>query len=264
MNISKKTIKYFAIGLALFIITTMALSLHYFTRALLYIMPTNNDTTKELIELKGIKNIYPEYLDLELPQGEIIIKKGDSLSIKTNSKKVKIENTDKKVKVTAKNNFNKNNKIIISTPQTLKELKLSTGAGVINISDILLEKLEYEAGVGKTTIANFLVKNEAKIEGGAGKIEITNSKFNNLKADLGVGLFIFKGEIKGKSQIEAGVGEAKINLTNPIDDYKMTLTKGIGKIYVNGISQKNNLTIGDGINNLKIEGGVGNIKITTK
>ena len=256
MNISKKTIKYFAIGLALFIITTMALSLHYFTRALLYIMPTNNNNTKELIELKGIKNINPEYLDLELPQGEIIIKKGDSLSIKTNSKKVKIENTDKKVKVTAKNNFNKNNKIIISTSQTLKELKLSTGAGAINISDILLE--------GTTTIANVLVKNEAKIEGGAGKIEITNSKFNNLKADLGVGLFIFKGEIKGKSQIESGVGEAKINLTSPIDDYKITLTKGIGKIYVNGISQKNNLTIGDGINNLKIEGGVGNIKITTK
>ena len=229
MNISKKTIKYFAIGLALFIITTMALSLHYFTRALLYIMPTNNNNTKELIELKGIKNINPEYLDLELPQGEIIIKKGDSLSIKTNSKKVKIENTDKKVKVTAKNNFNKNNKIIISTPQTLKELKLSTGAGAINISDIVLEKLEYEAG-----------------------------------ADLGVGLFIFKGEIKGKSQIESGVGEAKINLASPIDDYKITLTKGIGKIYVNGISQKNNLTIGDGINNLKIEGGVGNIKITTK
>lgn len=170
MNISKKTIKYFAIGLALFIITTMALSLHYFTRALLYIMPTNNNNTKELIELKEIKNIYPEYLDLELPQGEIIIKKGDTLSIKTNSKKVKIESTDKKVKVTTKNNFNKNNKIIISIPQTLKELKLSTGAGAINISDILLEKLEYEAGVGTTTIANVLVKNEAKIEGGAGKI----------------------------------------------------------------------------------------------
>lgn len=226
MNISKKTIKYFAIGLALFIITTMALSLHYFTRALLYIMPTNNNNTKELIELKEIKNIYPEYLDLELPQGEIIIKKGDTLSIKTNSKKVKIESTDKKAKVTTKNNFNKNNKIIISIPQTLKELKLSTGAGAINISDILLEKLEYEAGVGTTTIANVLVKNEAKIE--------------------------------------SGVGEAKINLTSPIDDYKITLTKGIGKIYVNGISQKNNLTIGDGINNLKIEGGVGNIKITTK
>ena len=264
MNISKKTIKYFAIGLALFIITTMALSLHYFTRALLYIMPTNNNNTKELIELKGIKNINPEYLDLELPQGEIIIKKGDTLSIKTNSKKVKIESTDKKVKVNTKNNFNKNNKIIISTPQTLKELKLSTGAGAISISDILLEKLEYEAGVGATTIANVLVKNEAKIEGGAGKIEITDSNFNNLKADLGVGLFIFKGEIKGKSQIESGVGEAKINLASPIDDYKITLTKGIGKIYVNGISQKNNLTIGDGINNLKIEGGVGNIKIATK
>lgn len=54
MNISKKTIKYFAIGLALFIITTMALSLHYFTRALLYIMPTNNNNTSRIKRIKII------------------------------------------------------------------------------------------------------------------------------------------------------------------------------------------------------------------
>ena len=45
-----------------------------------------------------------------------------------------------------------------------------------------------------------------------GKTEIKSCEINNLKANLGMGEFVFSGKLTGKSEIDSGVGAINIKL----------------------------------------------------
>ena len=49
-----------------------------------------------------------------------------------------------------------------------------------------------------------------------------------------MGEFTFDGKITGKSKIDSGVGEIKINLIDKNENYTIDISKGIGTITLDG------------------------------
>ena len=68
----------------------------------------------------------------------------------------------------------------------------------------------------------------------------------------------------GKSEIDAGIGSLKINLSDTLDNYSIKASKGIGSIKLNEETMKDKKIYGTGDNDIIIEGGIGNIDIKTK
>ena len=100
-----------------------------------------------------------------------------------------------------------------------------------------------------------------KIEGGAGKIVIRDGRMNNLNLDIGAGSVEVTGWILGDSEIDSGVGKLVVNLTGVVDDYQISLDKGIGAIKYNNLEVSKNRVIGTGRNKLEIDGGIGTIDV---
>lgn len=123
------------------------------------------------------------------------------------------------------------------------------------------KKLDLNLGAGNAIIDKLEVENKAEIEGGVGRLEISDGTINNLHLSMGVGESILNAKLLGKSEIEAGIGSVKLNLTGKEEDYKIKVEKGIGSIKLQGENLKNETTYGNGINIIDLEGGIGNIDI---
>ena len=65
----------------------------------------------------------------------------------------------------------------------------------------------------------------------------------------------------GYTNVETGIGNVKIKLLDGIDNYKFSIEKGIGSIYVNN-EEVDNGVYGNGSKRIFIDGGVGSIKIS--
>lgn len=76
-----------------------------------------------------------------------------------------------------------------------------------------------------------------------------------------MGEFTFDGKITGKSKIDSGVGEIKVNLIDKKEDYTIDISKGIGTITLDGEKVEDNKKYENGDNFLEINGGIGNINI---
>ena len=87
--------------------------------------------------------------------------------------------------------------------------------------------------------------------------------FNNLNFDIGVGTTEITTRITGTSEINTGVGKLELNLIGSINDYELTIDKGVGSIKLNNESLKDKSVVGTGNNYLLIEGGIGLTSITT-
>ena len=94
-----------------------------------------------------------------------------------------------------------------------------------------------------------------------GKTELKSCETNNLKADLGMGEFVFSGRLTGKSKIDSGVGAINIKLLDNSNNYTINADKGIGSITLDGKKLEENRVYGNGQNYLDIDGGIGEIKI---
>ena len=94
-----------------------------------------------------------------------------------------------------------------------------------------------------------------------GKTELNSCEINNLKADLGIGEFNFKGKLIGNTKIDLGVGAINIKLINSKDEYKIDMSKGIGSVTLDGQKIETDRVYGAGENYLDIDGGLGEIKV---
>ena len=56
-------------------------------------------------------------------------------------------------------------------------------------------------------------------------------------------------------------GEMNLFLIGSLDDYEISLDKGVGNALIDGYDMKDNDTYGTGINKIDIDGGIGNINI---
>lgn len=260
MSSAQKIIKYFAIALACLLIVGIISGIAYgfsFLGSSDAILEEN----KVLLETKeNINN-----LKIDIKASSLIIKQSDTFKVETNNKYVdaKVNNGELKVSEKKHSGINSNNiEVIIYLPNTtFNEVDISTGAGKLDIEKLNTNILDFDLGAGAVSINNLIVYQKCDIDGGAGEVSIKNSNLTNLDLDLGVGKFTLHATLTGSSEIDQGVGEAIINLNGSLNDYQITLEKGVGTAMINNENITHDTTVGSGANKIDIDGGVGTITV---
>ena len=207
-------------------------------------------------------------LDIDLKTANLEIKLGDKLLVSTTNKYVTTyQNNNNIVIQEKKHSFlsRDNNKVIITVPDNflLDIVEIDITSGSIKIDKLETKRLNLDLGSGTTKINNLLVTDKTKIDGGSGKFLLNNGNLSNLNLDTGLGDTILNTKIIGNSNIETDIGKLELNLIGSINDYELTIDKGVGSIKLNNESLKDKSVVGTGNNYLLIEGGIGLTSITT-
>ncbi len=207
-------------------------------------------------------------LDIDLKTANLEIKLGDKLLVSTTNKYVTTyQNNNNIVIQEKKHSFlsQYNNKVIITVPDNflLDIVEIDITSGSIKIDKLETKRLNLDLGSGTTKINNLLVTDKTKIDCGSGKFLLNNGNLSNLNLDTGLGDTILNTKIIGNSNIETDIGKLELNLIGSLNDYELTIDKGVGSIKLNNESLKDKSVVGTGNNYLLIEGGIGLTSITT-
>ncbi len=209
-------------------------------------------------------------LDIDISASELTtVVNGDSFSVRSNLKDLKVTKKGSTLKITEKGKFSKNYSgayLIISIPENkiFEDVKIDSGAGVMDISSLRCESLELDLGAGDLKAKEIFVYSECEINGGAGKISVRNSEFNDLSLDMGVGKLELSAALKGVSDFDLGVGNAEITICGKKEDYRVKISKGLGSVSIEGTDLKDGTVIGDGKNRINIDCGVGKTTVEYK
>ena len=277
MTTAQKVIKYLAIAFAIFLILNIISGILWAIFGVSFIFGLQNWENNEIREHSVITNYeYSdidtlnreiETLDIDIKFNSLIIKTGSEFKVEGDSNHIKCRQDNKTIHIEETNHhwFQRNNRgeIIIYIPENLEfeKVKISTGAGKIDIEKLETKRLSLEIGAGETQIRELDVKDKADINGGAGKVTILSGIINDLDLDMGVGKVELNAKLTGSTDIEAGIGELDVNINAPKEDYKIKASKGIGSITIDKEGISDDTIYGNGENYIKIDGGIGSIKI---
>ena len=264
MNTVQRLIKSGAIALAVFLIINIFGGLLFVVSLITNIDFGGGRSRQNFEEVyENVKSV-----ELELPYSDVILKVGDEFKVKGEqvSKSFRSTLEDGTLEIKENKNWLQNQSpgtvtILIPEGIYLEELSMDSGAGRIVIDGIVSDNLELDQGAGIVEIKNSFFE-QVSIDGGAGEIQVRSSTLKDLDIDAGIGRVDLEAEILGNSQINCGVGEMKIFLLGHEKDYRLSISKGIGNIQLNGVSKESNFIHGDGINQLRLDGGIGNIEVS--
>lgn len=205
-------------------------------------------------------------ISLNLSTASLAIKQGDDFSVyhgegfKIKNKKgiLYIEDT-----ITEMFNITSSHTVIVTIPSStsLSKVNITSGTGTIYIESLTCDTLDLDLGVGSTDIDYLKVKSKIKVDGGVGEVTIADGTLNNLDYSVGVGKSDITAKLKGKSEIEAGVGDVKLILLGGEEIYTLKGETGIGAIRVDGDKLSDDGVIGNGKNTVEIDGGIGTVRI---
>lgn len=268
MNSSQKIIKNLAIALGIFLtifIISMIIGGIYLITSV-FSTKSNNSIDKEINTLWMQNNENVISLDIDIKFSNLTIKNGDKFLVESNNKNIKYKynNSSLEVEEIKYNLFNNSDvgEVIITIPSNIRldSVDIDNGAGSLNIENINANKFNLDLGAGVTIIDNIIV-DSADIDSGAGKFIIKFGKINNLDFDMGAGTAEITSIITGNNQINSGVGNLKLNLIDNIENYKIKINKGIGKVEIDNKEVSDNEIVGTGLNFINISGGIGTITV---
>ena len=268
MTQGQKIIKVFAIALAIFLIMNIISAifwiLSFFGGAFgLY----KEEGFKENMETISTSGDTIQELKVELNSTNLEIKIGDTFKVETNNSKITYKNEKGRVVLKEEGSFwsgiGEKTSLLLYLPNDvlLQDVEIESGAGSLNIENLTAETFDLEQGAGKIVLENVRVSRQTKIDGGAGKMEILSSSFHRLDLDLGMGEFVFEGQLTGNNEMDSGIGNVDMTLTDGLENYTIKAQKGIGSMEIRGQEQSGEITYGDGITKLKVDGGIGKITI---
>ncbi|MGN1180332.1 MAG: DUF4097 family beta strand repeat-containing protein [Suilimivivens sp.] len=161
------------------------------------------------------------------------------------------------------------NRIEIRVPKGsyFEKITIETGASVMKISDISVDKLEAETGAGEL-IMNRMNINQLNTEVGAGRMEASDIQTKDAEISVGMGECIFEGTITGNLDAECGMGNMELTLTGSETDHNYEIECAAGNVDVGSFSVSA-LASEKAINhnassNFDIECGMGNVTIEFK
>lgn len=206
-------------------------------------------------------------LDIEVASANITFAEGDSLSIEALINSFNIKEKGQKIIIEEKGSFlkiNKNRDITIYIPKdfTFKKVQLETGASYLYGDVLNTEYLETDIGAGVVELEKLNVTKKAEIDCGAGQLSLKSGSISSLDFSLGVGSADITAELKSNADIESGVGELKLNLTDSKESYCFDIETGLGSIIYDGATVKGDTLLGNGDTKVSLEGGVGSVEIS--
>lgn len=261
----QKTIKYLAIAFAIYLTFNIISGIMYGVSFIGNLFDNDkNSVVEKLTDL--VINSDTLLLDIDVSSSNIIIREGDTFKAESNNKYINSRQDNNKLYITERKiNLlnNKDNELIIYIPAdfVMDAVLIDTGAGKVNIESLSTKELYLNLGAGKVDINNLNVLEKTKIDGGAGDLTINAIDIHNLDLSMGIGKLSLTSKLIGNSKIDCGVGEMNLSLIGTLDDYEISLDKGIGNALIDGNNMKDNNTYGIGINKIDIDGGIGSINI---
>ncbi|AFA48523.1 DUF4097 family beta strand repeat-containing protein [Acetobacterium woodii] len=152
--------------------------------------------------------------------------------------------------------------ITIPEDTSLKILELDLGAGQGKLSQISAQKLIVKQGAGEL-VANNLKADSGQLEGGAGAVHFSDVQLHDFDIDGGVGLIDIQGIISGNMKLNCGIGQTKLAISGPVDDYYINADPGLGTITVNDRKiSENGFGSKSAPNYIDIDGGIGMVNLT--
>lgn len=270
MTTTQKIIKYLAIAFAIFLIVSIIGGV-FGAVGIFGGFFSKKQTVSEMQTYSVTEDI--KYLDIDISAARIDIKIGDSFSVESNIKNLQVVQKsnrlvikqEKSAKIIGADKLNDAEiTLFIPAKTVFNEVDISTAAGKLTVDSITSSILDLELGAGSATINTLSILGSADIDGGAGQINILSGAINNLDLDMGVGQLNLTSALRGNCSFDCGVGEVNVTLIGTSDDYRLSLEKGIGKIYVDDSTISKTDIIGAGPNHVKIDGGVGTINLKIK
>lgn len=265
MSSLQKIIKYLAIAFALFLTFSIIVGIIQGISFIGNILDDDkSNVTEKLNDLKI--NDHSLLLDINVLSSNITIKKGNAFKVETNNKYISSKQDKNKLYIVEKKHHlihNDTSKLVVYIPTdfVFDGVSIETGAGKVNIDALSTKKLYLNLGAGKVDIKKLNVSKAAKIDGGAGEINIDAESIHNLDLDVGVGKLSLTSKLTGNNKIDSGIGEIDLSLLGTLDDYRISLDKGIGSATLSGNYMNDDTPYGTGSNQLEIDGGVGKIDI---
>ena len=269
MNSKQKLIKYCALALALIIIISIAGTAVSLFGIIISVFDTDDTVLKDLneLEITDVQDI--RSLKIDIRAASLEIKSGENFKIETNNKYIKCSSNGGRLEIFERNHAKikmVKSGVVLYIPKDFKfeNVKITSGAGGINIDSLLTEDLTFELGAGEVIIKNIAVSGEADIDGGAGNFEIHAGSMCDLDLDIGMGHTALTLSLKGKNEINMGVGELDLTLLGEKDDYSIEVNKGIGAVSIDGKNMHDGDVYGNGDNLIEIDGGIGSINVNFK
>ena len=207
-------------------------------------------------------------LDVDIAYSNLTIKSGEKFLAQSNNEGIQCTQDGNKIVIKEKKanwfSFSKKetSELTIYIPMNLEfeEVKISNGAGKVNIEQIVTKDLKLNLGAGETIIEKIITE-KAKADTGTGAFTIKSGKISNLDFDIGIGESNITAQITGNNKIDTGIGAVNLNIIGRKDDYKISIDKGIGEVKIENEKISDSATIGNGQNNIKINSGIGAVNV---
>ncbi|MGN1194272.1 MAG: DUF4097 family beta strand repeat-containing protein [Acutalibacteraceae bacterium] len=266
MTSVQKAIKYLAMAFAVFLSVSIIGGICTGLAGVSFIFSSGEKDSA------GEMQVYPteseiSSLSLKISAADLTVKTSDKFAVESNHKYISVSSDDGKLIINetkkAFSLFSKAASVVLYIPDgfVFDDAQIETGAGEVKIDSLSADVLKLSLGAGEAEIKNLTANSRADIEGGAGEVTINGGLLNNLELDMGIGSLTLISRLEGKSNLNYGIGEAKLTLSGSRDDYQIELDKGIGEARLEGESMRDDSVYGSGKNLISIDGGIGEISI---
>ncbi|MBR1530220.1 MAG: DUF4097 family beta strand repeat protein [Oscillospiraceae bacterium] len=133
------------------------------------------------------------------------------------------------------------NQIILSLPEKeYKELKLSSGAGDMNFSDVDAETLNASAGAGNIDLNKTEIKSDFAIDLGSGNFTAEDCQFSGIRIQNGAGETNMQNvTLAGNAEIKCGAGNITMMLSGNVQDYQIDCSEVVGEVTIQNHNLKN-------------------------
>lgn len=156
------------------------------------------------------------------------------------------------------------NRVEIRVPQgsSFENVTVETGAGILEISDITVDKFEVQGGAGQFKLSDMMI-GKLDAQCGAGQMEAYHVQTADAELSVGAGECIFEGAIEGNLDAECGMGNMEITLSGKETDHNYEIECAAGNVNVGSFSVSamaaEKVINNNAASNFDIECGMGNI-----
>ena len=163
-------------------------------------------------------------------------------------------------------NMCSDNRIEIRIPKnsSIEEISIDAGAGIVEISDLVVKELKLQGGAGQFVLSDMEV-GELNAQIGAGEMEATGIKAMNAEFSVGMGELRYGGTITGNLDAECGMGNMELTLSGKETDHNYEIECAAGNVDIGSFSVSAMATEkvinNNAASNFDIECSMGNITI---
>lgn len=265
MTTKQRVIKYLALAFAVFLIVSFALGIFEVLSSLLE-MEVNKPVGTDYIYSYTIDDRVNE-LKISISAADLRIVRGDQFSVSTDNENVVCSENGSVFSLNDKEKFNVSSEgaVVLEVPadKMFDKVTVDAGAGEITVETLCASELSMNFGAGDFYADELLVTSGTYIGCAAGEFTVKSGSLKNLEMDMAVGDVALYCSLKGKTEINCGIGDIDINLPESLAEYRIEVDKGICSASLNGKTMEDEREYGNGSSEIEIDGAVGDIIIKT-